>query len=100
VHTKVLPYLSDILFHSLATMAELDLLAITVCADPSQEYNDLVPSGLQHAAQKWECTVGKEQLSSTFSYKGKKSTRLGNRPIAENTKDNYEGNFGNYGTTV
>jgi len=66
---------------------------ITVCADPSQQYNDLVVSGLQNAAQRWECTLGEEQLSATFSYEGKKSTRLGNRPVAENTKDNYEGNY-------
>jgi len=32
-------------------------------------------------------------LSATFSYEGKKSTKLGNRPVAENTKDNYKGNY-------
>jgi len=33
----------------LAVIAELNLLAITVYADPSQEYNDLVANGLHDA---------------------------------------------------
>jgi len=45
---------------------------------------------LQNAAQRWECTLGEEQLSATFSYKGKKSMRLGH-PVVENKKDNHEG---------
>jgi len=48
-------------------MAELDLLAITICADPSEKDIDLVAGGLlKNAAQRWECMLGVEQLTATF----------------------------------
>ena len=65
--------------------------AATMAKEPAPAYKAQFADGLHTAATKWGCSLGDEEIDPKFKYEGKNSTRLGNRPIEEQTKINYEG---------
>ena len=56
-------------------------------------YKLKITAGITKAAKKWNVALDKGLVLDEFKYQGKNTTRLGNRPIADNTKTNYEGHY-------